>query len=338
MKLLQPKYEEYEKCRAEEESEERDMRLMELDQDITHGSLGIEHFFREVALIYENAIALKERMHRPSTQEIKNTFLFLIKAISDLLLDGTAIEVMDGDAVDVPVAWLTEVFQSIEDSSDLTVFKVSALGAQSCGKSTLLNTTFGLNFPVSSGRCTRGAYMQLVKVDEALKKNLKCNYLAVIDSEGLMSRTRMGNSDFDNELSTFIIGLSDLTLVVIKGEGSEMYDVLPLAIHVFLRMNILGEHQACHFVHQNMGAVDVMTKVATEIDAFVRDLNIKTLVAAKDTDHSDRYTKFTDVLQYDATKDNTYVPGLWDGSLPMAKTNAIYSKTMQQLKLSVVRV
>ena len=167
---------------------------------------------------------------------------------------------MDGDAVDVSVAWLTEVFQNIEDSSDLTVFKVSALGAQSCGKSTLLNTTFGLNFPVSSGRCTRGAYMQLVKVDETLKKKLKCDYLAVIDSEGLMSRTRMG----------------------------------------------------------------------------IRDLNIKTLVAAKDTDHSDRYTKFTDVLQYDATKDNTYVPGLWDGSLPMAKTNAIYSKTMQQLKLSVV--
>ena len=24
--------------------------------------------------------------------------------------------------------------------------------------------------------------------------------------------------------------------------------------HVFLRMNIVGEHQACHFVHQNLGA------------------------------------------------------------------------------------
>ena len=50
----------------------------------------------------------------------------------------------------------------------------------------------------------------------------------------------------------------------------------------------------------------------------------------------DQYTKFTDVLQYDKNKDNTYVPGLWDGSLPMAKTNVLYSKTMQQLKFRVI--
>ena len=48
------------------------------------------------------------------------------------------------------------------------------------------------------------------------------------------------NDDYDNELATFVIGLSDLTLVVIKGEGNEMQDVLPIAIHVFLRMNVLG--------------------------------------------------------------------------------------------------
>ena len=113
--------------------------------------------------------------------------------------------------------------------------------------------------------------------------------------------------------------------------------MLPLAIHVFLRMNILGEHQACHFIHQNMGAVDVMTKVATEIDAFVRDLNAKTLAAANDVDQSDKYKKFTDVLKYDATKDNTYVPGLWDGALPMGKTNTEYSKTMQRLKMDIIR-
>ena len=179
--------------------------------------------------------------------------------------------------------------------------------------------------------------MQLVKVDKSLKQTLKCDYVAVIDSEGLMSRSKTENSDYDNELSTFVIGLSDLTLVIIKGEGNEMTDVLPLVIHVFLRMNILGEHQACHFVHQNMGAVDVMTKVATEIDAFVRDLNAKTLAAAKDVDQSDKYKKFTDVLKYDATKDNTYVPGLWDGALPMGKINTEYSKTMQRLKMDIIK-
>ena len=196
---------------------------------------------------------------------------------------------------------------------------------------------FGLNFPVSSGRCTRGAYLQLVKVNEPLRNTLNCDYVAVVDSEGLMSRSKIDDQDYDNELSTFIIGLADLTLVIIKGEGSEMHDVLPLAIHVFLQMNIVGEHQACHFVHQNMGAVDAMTKVATEIDAFVRDLNTKTLAAAQDVGQSDQYTKFTDVLQYNPTKDNTYVPGLWDGALPMGKTNSHYSKTMQKLKSDIIK-
>ena len=153
-----------------------------------------------------------------------------------------------------------------------------------------------------------------------------------------MSRSKSDSSDYDNELSTFVIGLSDLTLVIIKGEGNEMQDVLPLAIHVFLRMNILGEHQACHFVHQNMGAVDVMTKVATEIDAFVRDLNAKTLTAAKDVDQSDKYKKFTDVLKYDASKDNTctyQASGMelcpWGKQIPSTR------KTMQRLKIDILK-
>ena len=146
-----------------------------------------------------------------------------------------------------------------------------------------------------------------------------------------------GRSDYDNELSTFIIGLSDLTLVIIKGEGNEMQDVLPLAIHVFLRMRIVGEHQACHFNHQNMGAVDVMSKVASEIDAFVRDLNLKTSAAATDAGQGSVVKKFTDVLQYDSTTDNTYVPGLWNGTPPMGTTNIHYSATMQTLKYHILK-
>ena len=331
---FQPLYDEYEKCCIEDESRERNEKLRIIDQQLTHGSLGIEHFFREMAVMYENVSALREKI---VSNDVDRVLDLLSTAMAAVLMEGHAIEIMDGDAINVPVAWLKAVFSKIEKSNKATLFKVAVLGAQSCGKSTVLNTMFGLNFPVSSGRCTRGAYMQLVKVDGKLKETLRCDYVAVIDSEGLMSRTKVNCTDYDNELSTFIIGLADLTLVIIKGEGTEMHDVLPLAIHVFLRMDIVGEHQACHFVHQNMGAVDVMTKVATEIDAFVRDLNAKTLAAAKDVDRSDQYTKFTDVLQYDPTTDNTYVPGLWDGTLPMAKTNSHYSRVMARLKTNVAR-
>ena len=333
---LQPLHEEFKKRQIEEESESRDRRLKEIDEQITHGSLGIEHFFREMAVVFDNITSLGRQSRHLS--EFKDILDLLTETMAVVFKEGTAMEIMDGDAVNVPIEWLTSVLKKVESGGKATVYKASVLGAQSCGKSTLLNTVFGLNFPVSSGRCTRGAYMQLVKVDESLKETLKCDYVAVIDSEGLMSRSRAADTDYDNELSTFIIGLSDLTLVIIKGEGNEMQDVLPLAIHVFLRMNILGEHQAVHFVHQNMGAVDVMTKVATEIEAFVKDLNGKTLAAAQDVGQCDQYKKFTDILKYNPTEDNTYVPGLWDGALPMGKTNIQYSKTTQKLKLDVLRI
>ena len=324
--MLQPLCEEYEKWRKRNEGSERDERLKEIDTEISNGSLGVEHFFRELAVVYENLVALERKLQ--NMEDIGTTLDKLVNCVAELLIEGIAIEILDSDSMDVPVSWLKAVFLAVENSSKSTLYKVSALGAQSSGKSTLLNAVFGCNFPVSSGRCTRGAYMQLVKVDGTLKEILHCDYVAVIDSEGLMSRTRFGYSNFDNELSTFVVGLSDLTLVFIKGEGSEMQDVLPLAIHVFLRMNLVGEHQGCHFVHQTMGAVDARSKGSTEIEAFVRDLNSKTLAAAKQAGKSDQYSKLTDVLEYKSTTDNTYVQSLWDGSPPMGKTNIHYSRTM----------
>ena len=116
-----------------------------------------------------------------------------------------------------------------------------------------------------------------------------------------------------------------------------MQDVLPLAIHVFFRMNVaVGGNQVCHFVHQNMGAVEAMSKVESEIDDFVRDLNLKTLAAATDAGESGKYTKFSNVLHYDPTTDNTYVPGLWNGTPPMGSTNVHYSAKMLALKSRIV--
>ena len=107
-------------------------------------------------------------------------------------MEGTVLEIMDGDAITVPVKWLKAVLKQIPEKLTSSLFKVAVLGAQSCGKSTLLNTIFGLHFPVSSDRCTGGvgvgAYMQLVKVDAGISHVLGCDYVLVIDSEGLMSR------------------------------------------------------------------------------------------------------------------------------------------------------
>ena len=338
--ILQPLYKKYEQYRllkyTTEQKEERDKEMKELEKDLTRGSLGIEHFFREMGALYERILVLKEKLTCSSVRmEGLNELLeFLSEVQAKLWLGGSALEIMDGDTIHIPVEWLKAVMKKLDQKSDLKVFKLCAVGAQGSGKSTLLNTTLGLNFPVSSGRCTRGAYMQLVKIDEALKEKLKCDYIAVIDSEGLMSRMKIDDSEFDNELATFVIGLSDLTLVVNKDEGSEMKDVLPIAILVFLRMKPTGERKACHFVIEKRGAVGGLAQQGFEIDKFVSCLNEATLAAAKKADESD-CNEFADVLKYDATKDNTYIPVLHDGS-EMGRTNPNHMKATEMLMSSII--
>ena len=317
------------------EGTDTDGKLREIDERITHGSLSIEHFFREMAVLYENMVALKQKS---GSHELNEVLTALAKSRALTFKEGTAIEIMDGDALHVPVEWLKAVLTSIEDQCRSTLFKVSVLGAQGCGKSTLLNTVFGLNVPVKNReRCTRGTYLHLLKLDESLEKELHCSYVAVIDSAGLVCRSKADSSDYDIELSTFVMGVSDLTLFIKKDEGSEVLGVLSLTIHMLLRMNIVGEHKECKFIHQNMGEVDTVTKIAREVDAFVGELNEKTLTAAKDADQSDRYKKFTDVLHYDPGKDDTYVPGLWTGAPPMGRASYDYSKTLQKLKTEIIR-
>ena len=58
--LLQPLYDKYERYRSESESEVRDMNLKILDSELMFGLLGVEHFFREMAILYENISMLQE--------------------------------------------------------------------------------------------------------------------------------------------------------------------------------------------------------------------------------------------------------------------------------------
>ncbi|XP_058872857.1 up-regulator of cell proliferation-like [Acipenser ruthenus] len=115
------------------------------------------------------------------------------------------------------------------------VLVVTVLGVQSTGKSTLLNTMFGVQFAVSSGRCTRGAFMLLIRVKDDLKEELKCDFIFVIDTEGLKSPELAQLEDsyeHDNALATLVIGLSDITIINIAMENStEMKDILQIVVH-----------------------------------------------------------------------------------------------------------
>uniref|UniRef100_A0A3Q2DM88 VLIG-type G domain-containing protein n=1 Tax=Cyprinodon variegatus TaxID=28743 RepID=A0A3Q2DM88_CYPVA len=179
---------------------------------------------------------------RGDIASFETQFSFLCQTSAALLLDGFPLELVDGDASNIPLRWVTDVLSQLNDlvSPKNKIVVVTVLGVQSTGKSTLLNTMFGVQFAVSSGRCTRGAFMLFIKVNEDFKKVLKCDFMVIIDTEGLKSPelAQLENSyEHDNELATLVVGLSDITIINIAMENStEMKDILQIVVHAFLRM------------------------------------------------------------------------------------------------------
>ena len=309
--------------------------IADLDEQISNCSLGPEHFFRELGQIYECACSLPE--NNPARQQVQH----LPALCAQMLLDGFPVELVDGDASNIPMKWikevLTQLHQLVDTKSKILVLTV--LGVQSTGKSTLLNTMFGVQFAVSSGRCTRGAFMLLIKVSEELRSELKCDFIMIIDTEGLKSPELAAldtSYEHDNELATLVIGLSDITIINIAMENStEMKDILQIVVHAFLRMKEVGKKPRCLFVHQNVSDMSAHDSNMRDRKKLMEQLDEMTRAAAK-MEKKEAYAKFTDVMDYDPDKDSHYIPGLWHGTPPMAPVNAGYSEAVYELKKSLI--
>ena len=305
-------------------------QLDSLHQKLIEITFGLEHLLREVGQVYETAIM-------PSNERFKKQFCTLPTAAAQLLTNGYPLEVMDGDAAHVPIEWVTAVLnEAVSLLNDPRIFILSVLGLQSTGKSTLLNTTFGLQFNVSSGRCTRGAYMQLLPISEELQESVKCDYVLVVDTEGLRAPEldSQQSQKHDNELATFVIGLANETLINIYGEvAGDMDDILQTAVHAFIRMRAIELKPSCQFIHQNAGA-GVKTGIGR--DRFVQKLDQMTRFAAKEERCEHRFKKFSDVIKFDDQKDVHHFECLWMGDPPMAPVNLGYSKSAQSLKFHLI--
>ena len=115
----------------------------------------------------------------------------------------------------------------------------------------MLNTTFGVQFNVSAGRCTRGALMQFLPFDAELQTSIGCSYVLIVDTESLRAidqdMTETERQEHDNKLATFVIGLANLTIINIYGEApGELDDILQTSVHAFLRMNEINVDSSFH--------------------------------------------------------------------------------------------
>uniref|UniRef100_A0A668VA75 VLIG-type G domain-containing protein n=1 Tax=Oreochromis aureus TaxID=47969 RepID=A0A668VA75_OREAU len=328
---LQEKYKE--KCKNSANKEE----IKEIDRQISNSSLGTEHFFREMGQIYEASLSL------PQTDPARQQLQHLPKLCAELLLDGFPLELVDGDASNIPLRWVSDVLSQLSDlvSPNRKILVVTVLGVQSTGKSTLLNTMFGVQFAVSSGRCTRGAFMLLIKINEDMKEVLNCDFMLIIDTEGLKSPelAQLDNSfEHDNELATLLVGLSDVTIVNITMENStEMKNILQIVVHAFLRMKEVGKKPKCVFVHQNVSDVSAHEKNLRNRKLLLEQLNEMTQAAAR-MEKKEENKSFTDVMEYSPDTGNWYIPGLWNGNPPMAPVSVGYSEAVYELKKHIIKL
>ena len=303
---------------------------------ISDQSLGLEHFLREMGQIYEAYKALGNH-ENDDKSEVNPSHL--PKVAAELVLSGYPLEIMDGDVSSVPIVWIQAVFKELNqllsesnEQKEPKILTLSTLGIQSSGKSTLLNTMFGLQFAVSAGRCTRGVYLQPVKVENELRKKLNTDYIFVVDTEGLSSFSH--DYKHDNELSTFVIGLTSLSLIIIMKENTKyLEELLPISVLAFLRMEQQGLQRKCKLVHQNIDESARKTLI-TDVEKLQRLLNQKTQEACEIEKVPPR--NFKSLIGFDVEEDVEYIPSLYEGDGAMVAVNPSYSEKINKLKKRII--
>ncbi len=308
-------------------------KLEGISEELQAAAFGLEHIMREIGQIYESC---------SSVQKIKVGLEFEISSLpslaAEMMISGFPLELMDGDTAHVPVIWITAVLDEfIKKLGDMRVFVISVLGIQSSGKSTMLNAMFGLKFAISAGRCTRGAFMQLVRVSDEMKAQLNFDYILVVDTEGLRSSEMAVRSTrhHGNEIATFVVGLSNVTLINIFGENpAEMQHILQIVVQAFLRMKKVRLNPSCVFVHQNVSDVTAGDKNMDGRRRLQETLDKMTKLAAKEEVYDAEC--FNDVIEFDIMNDVKYFAQLWEGNPPMAPTNPNYCENIQELKETIM--
>uniref|UniRef100_A0A4W6DL09 Upregulator of cell proliferation n=1 Tax=Lates calcarifer TaxID=8187 RepID=A0A4W6DL09_LATCA len=307
-------------------------KIAEIDKQISAYSLRLEHFFRECGQLYECASYMPQYSCRRKNMEQ------LPALYAQMLLDGFPLELVDGDAVSIPMKWITDVLHKLHyimhSNSKLKI--ITVIGPENSGKSTLLNTMFGVRFAVSKGTCTRGAFIQLINVNKDMREELGCDCIMIIDTEGLKPHL-MVQDDFshehDKDVASLAVALSDTTIVTVSRDNSTEKDILEMLLNAFTRLKDVGKKPFCHFVHTNMSDMPIVERKKRSKD-MVEQLNEMIRKDAKMKKAN--ITRITDVMKFDPDTCNWCIPPVWHGTPPMAPFSVDYSETVYALKKRLI--
>ncbi|KAM4024614.1 up-regulator of cell proliferation-like [Anomaloglossus baeobatrachus] len=248
------------------------------------------------------------------------------KVAADLLLQGIPVQLIDGDTSRIYIKWITDVLTELDTKTKgkCRIRVISIIGVQGTAKSTLLNTMFGLQFPVAHRQCTHGALMSLIKVEE---KDLGCDFLVVIDCEGLRALHNASveeSFDQDNELATLVVGLSDIALInMALGSTSEMENILQIVIHALIRMKGNVKKSNCVLVYQTMEGAS-----SGEESMIDRE---RLCIGAESSKFLDYYDTMDNILPYNILPDDWVIP-------PFHLETSSYSEKVVELKKHLLQI
>lgn len=218
--------------------------LSEISEMHTNNSITSQDLYAELFAYYD----YKKNETFNNFTSIEQTFFEDFKLFFSLSLnDGLKLQMLRGVPLKIRNEFFNELFAVPLLNKNLNYYVISILGLQSSGKSTLLNYLFGCDFEISSGRCTRGIYVNIVKTPDPSTKIL------VLDTEGLSS-VEMGDRSFDHKMALMCLGLSDLVILNQNGEITKhVQDLLSISLYA---MNYFQQMRGCvpkvFFVLRNM--------------------------------------------------------------------------------------
>jgi hypothetical protein len=300
-------------------------KIKKFSEKFTVASFGIEHVFRELGQIFESYCDSRGKSNLQANSSLsEKTTLYLPKLMATLFLQGYPLEIMDGDASHVPLTWIKQVFSELKKmfKEELKVFVLSILGIQSSGKSTLLNTMFGSKFAVSSGRCTKGVYLQMVPVAEQWRKHFNCDYFIIMDSEGLRSPELSESFRHDNEIATLVACLANTTFINFWGQtfSKDMSDILQIAAHAYIRMKEVKIKSSFHMIFAGVPDVTAEDKNRLGVTKILDELNTMILRIVREEGRDDIFSGLSSIFpliqeQFADAKIPEFLPALWQGSM-----------------------
>ncbi|KAK2847240.1 hypothetical protein Q5P01_010239 [Channa striata] len=281
--------------------------------------LGLEHFLREMGLIFE----LK---HLSSTSGSLNV-MRLPSLAADLLLHGVPLEIMDGDASNIPLRWLGAVFAELKrrlPQQQCRTRVLTNLGVYHARNAEVLSAIFGVKFPEGRKRSTKGLYVTVLCLPDNRKKEMECDFLLLMDVEGLCLVSPENNKTTnlcDNEMATVATGLSDVLLQNISSHADSEFETdFTVIVNALLCTKERGSIPVCEFMVQDEG-----------IKSLLQASQLRHVSEMLQTETRDRGPEKADNHYAQPTSFITCFKGPWSNVCPSEPGGYQYSKAVVKL-------